>query len=199
MGRRATQRVCLKSDLQRELPWRLTTLHARGWGPVTEHCPRATSSPSALEEHHYAERYTVVCVVEHFSGTLCFYSERKITCRQQKSQKGVIILFFDGCFSFLAAFLTPSCCFKHKSWTLFPFLTCASILITIIPTFCFRWKCFFYACSYCFFPLRFWMTHGCLFHRGLKIPPLWAQRRLSMRSTSTDVKMNALRWAAQCA
>lgn len=66
MERRATQRVYLKSGPQRGSPWRSTMLHARGWGPVTEHYPRATSSPSALEERHYAERYT------HFVVLLTF-------------------------------------------------------------------------------------------------------------------------------
>lgn len=54
---RATQRVYPRSVQQRASPWRSTTLPARGWGPAIEHYQRATSSPSAQEGRHCAERW----------------------------------------------------------------------------------------------------------------------------------------------
>lgn len=59
MESRAMQRVYPKNGQQRASPWRLTMLPVRGWGLVTELCQRATSSPSAQEGRHFAERWVI--------------------------------------------------------------------------------------------------------------------------------------------
>lgn len=77
-GKRAMQRVYLRSEQQRASPWRLTMPPVRGWGPAIEHYQRATSSRSALEGHRCAERY--VCEHQNFLRRRVSHSRHTKQC-----------------------------------------------------------------------------------------------------------------------
>lgn len=67
---------------------------------------------------------------------------------------------------------------------------CSGLFLRVLPALLLRFLVVRWSVS-CF---RFWMTRGSPFHPGLRILHLWAQRRLSMRSIFTDVRMSDLRW-----
>lgn len=61
-----TSKAFPRSGLPRASPWRLIMLPARDLARVTEHCPRATSSPNAQAGPHYVKRWAQQWTLLHY-------------------------------------------------------------------------------------------------------------------------------------